>query len=160
MIKMTINKRRKNSRQRGSSTHGCGSKKKRRGSGNRGGFGMAGTGKRADQRKPSVWQESYFGKKGFISKSRNKGKIHPINILDVSERLNGWMKNGLVSMEHGAYSIDLEKLGYNKLLSKGRVSLKLKIKTPYASGNAVQKVKEAGGEVSGMLKIESKAEEA
>ena len=39
---------------RGSHTHGYGSKKKHRGAGSRGGRGMAGSGKRADQKKPSI----------------------------------------------------------------------------------------------------------
>ena len=67
---MTINKRKKNTRQRGHSTHGWGSKKKHRGKGHQGGAGMAGSGKRADSKKPSIWKDKhYFGKHGFISKS-------------------------------------------------------------------------------------------
>ena len=147
---MTVNKRKKNSRQKGSHTFGCGSKKKRRGSGNRGGFGMAGSGKRADQRKPSLWKERYFGKRGFISKT-HKEKIQAINLMKIKEKIKSWMGEGLVSSENGAYNIDLEKLGYNKLLSKGNVPLKLKIKTPYASESAVEKVKQAGGEVIGLI---------
>ena len=46
---MKMHKRRKSSRYRGSKTHGRGFKKKARGSGHRGGFGMAGTGKRMSQ---------------------------------------------------------------------------------------------------------------
>ena len=41
--------------------------KKRRGAGNRGGRGMAGSGKRADQKKPTIlklYGSSYFGKRG------------------------------------------------------------------------------------------------
>ena len=147
---MTVNKRKKNSRQKGSHTFGCGSKKKRRGSGNRGGFGMAGSGKRADQRKPSLWKERYFGKRGFTSKT-HKEEIQAINLMKIKEKIKSWMDEGLVSSENGAYNIDLEKLGYNKLLSKGNVSLKLKINTPYASESAVEKVKQAGGEVTGLI---------
>jgi len=40
---MTVNKRKKMSRLRGSHTHGWGAKKKHRGKGNKGGAGMAGT---------------------------------------------------------------------------------------------------------------------
>ncbi len=145
---MTINKRKKNSRQRGSHTHGCGSKKKRRGSGNRGGFGMAGTGKRADQRKPSIWKEEYFGKRGFISKTP-KINIKTINLRSIGQKIEKWAGSGLAAKEQGAYVLDIEKLGYNKLLSKGDVSIKLKIKAPYASPNAIEKVKAAGGEVVG-----------
>ena len=67
---MTVNKRKKFSRYRASMTHGKGSKKKRRGSGNTGGVGKAGSGKRSDNKKPSHWKEKrYFGKYGFISKT-------------------------------------------------------------------------------------------
>ena len=57
---MTVNKRKKNSRQRGSHTHGWGAMKKHRGAGNRGGRGAAGSGKRADSKKPSIWTGPYF----------------------------------------------------------------------------------------------------
>lgn len=147
---MTVNKRKKNSRQKGSHTFGCGSKKKRRGSGNRGGFGMAGSGKRADQRKPSLWKERYFGKRGFTSKT-HKEEINAINLMTIKEKIKSWVSEGTVSSEDGAYNIDLEELGYNKLLSKGNVSLKLKIKSPYASESAVEKVKQAGGKVTGLI---------
>ena len=72
---MTVNKRKKNSRQRGSQTHGWGAKKKHRSFGNRGGKGMAGSGKRADSKKPSLWKERYFGKIGFKSKKPVSRKI-------------------------------------------------------------------------------------
>ena len=50
------NKRSKNSRQRGSKTHGWGAMKKHRGAGHRGGRGAAGSGKRGDAKKPSIWR--------------------------------------------------------------------------------------------------------
>jgi large subunit ribosomal protein L15 len=60
------NKRSKQSRNRGSHTHGGGSMKKRRGAGSRGGKGKAGSGKRGDAKKPMYWKDkNYFGKKGF-----------------------------------------------------------------------------------------------
>ena len=51
MYKMKLKKTKKAKGLRGSKTHGWGAKKKHMGSGHRGGFGMAGTGKRADQKK-------------------------------------------------------------------------------------------------------------
>ena len=143
---MTINKRKKNDRQRGSKTHGWGAKKKHRGKGNQGGAGMAGTGKRADSKKPSIWKTDYFGKHGFVSKTP-KLKINPVNINFIEQRLDRFISNGLIKKEDGFYSVELEKIGYNKLLGDGKVSVKFKIKTPYASEKAVEKVKEAGGEV-------------
>ena len=135
---MVINKRKKFSRQRSSHTHGWGSKKKHRGAGSRGGRGMAGTGKRGDAKKPSHWKNTkYFGKYGF--KNHKRKNIIAVNIDYIEEHMNDF------PVEEGI--IDLGKLGYNKLLGKGRVKTKLKIKVDSASAKAVEKIKKAGGEV-------------
>ena len=66
-----MNKRRKVTRHRGSHSHQRGAKKKARGSGHRGGFGLAGTGKRGDQKKTLVLKKhgnSYFGKSKTLRK--------------------------------------------------------------------------------------------
>ena len=143
---MVVNKRRKTSRFRGSHTHGWGSKKKHRGSGHRGGKGMAGTGKRADQKKPSIWKERYFGKRGF----KKKGlilNINPINLIDIELHLNSYIDRKLITKKDGFFEVKLVDLGYNKLLSTGKVKNKYRITTLYASAKAVEKVKQAGGEV-------------
>ncbi|MDP3765080.1 MAG: uL15 family ribosomal protein [Nanoarchaeota archaeon] len=148
---MTINKRKKNTRQRGHKTHGWGAKKKHRGKGHQGGAGMAGTGKRADSKKPSIWKDlDYFGKHGFVSKTP-KVKIDAVNISYIEEHFDKLLSRNLVKKENGFYFIELDKLGFNKLLGDGRVSMKFKIKTPYASRIAIEKVKEAGGEVIGLV---------
>lgn len=142
---MTVNKRKKFSRYRASMTHGKGSKKKRRGSGNLGGAGMSGSGKRADSKKPSNWKEKrYFGKYGFISKS--KKNIVPVNISYIDANLNK-LPMDTIKKENSFYSIDLSKLGFNKLLSGGKEANKYKIKVQYASKKAIEKVKGSGGEV-------------
>ena len=154
---MTVNKRKKNTRQRGHKTHGWGAKKKHRGQGHRGGRGMAGTGKRADSKKPSIWKNlDYFGKHGFISKTP-KVKINPINISYIEQHISKFLSSNLVKEEDGFYSLELEKIGFNKLLGDGKVSSKFKIKTPYASKTAVAKIKEAGGEVFGLIEKNEKA---
>ena len=147
---MTVNKRKKNSRQRGSKTHGWGAKKKHRGKGHQGGAGMAGTGKRADSKKPSIWKERYFGKRGFVSKTP-KVKINAINISYIEQHIDKFLSSNLIKKEDEFYFVELEKLGFNKLLGDGRVSMKFKIKTPYASKSAMEKVKEAGGEMVGVI---------
>ena len=148
---MTVNRRKKNTRQRGSMTHGWGAKKKHRGKGHQGGAGMAGSGKRADSKKPSIWKkERYFGKFGFVSKTP-KVKINAVNVSYIEQHINKFLSNNLIKKEDGFYSVELEKLGFNKLLGDGKVSMKLKIKTPYASKSAIEKVKEAGGDVVGLV---------
>ena len=152
---MTINKRKKNTRQRGHKTHGWGAKKKHRGQGNRGGRGMAGTGKRADSKKPSFWKERYFGKFGFISKTP-KVKINAVNINFIEQNLNQFIAQNLIIKESNFYIVELDKLGYNKLLGGGKVSNKFKITTPHASMSAIEKVRQAGGEVIGLLETQDK----
>ena len=125
-------------------THGGGSKKKRRGAGNRGGRGMAGSGKRSDSKKPSIWNQKYFGKFGFVSK--NVRKINAINIGYLEENINKLPRDA-ISKGNEFVSVDLEKLGFNKLLSNGKVKNKYKIKVPYASKKAIEKIKNNGGEV-------------
>ncbi len=151
---MVVYKRKKNTRQRGSHTHGWGSKKKHRGSGHRGGRGMAGTGKRADTKKPSIWGERYFGKVGFKKKGVKK-EIKTINIVYFEENLDSLLSKKLIEKENGKYIIDLKKLGFNKLLGKGKLTKKFIITADYASKHVVEGIKNAGGEV-----IISKEEEA
>ena len=146
---MTEKIRKKNTRQRGTHTHGWGSKKKHRGAGNRGGRGMAGTGKRGDAKKPAIWKKRYFGKKGFKKKNISK-IIKPINIRSVEQNITSWSKQKLAEEKEGFIVIDLPKTGYNKLLSNGKVTKKMKISVPYASAGAIEKIKSAGGEITGL----------
>ena len=142
----------KNRRQRGSHTHGYGSKKKHRGAGNRGGRGMAGTGKRGDAKKPSIWkQKKYFGKHGF-KKKNIKAKINAINITAIEQNLAGWVNKKLAEEKNGVFEINLQKAGYNKVLSTGKATKKMNITSPYASAGAVEKIKSAGGEIIGLAK--------
>lgn len=143
---MVVNRRKKTDRYRGSKTHGGGAKKKRRGAGNRGGKGMAGTGKRGDQKKPSIWtNKKYFGRAGFFN--QNARVIKAINIGFIENHLNNLKDK--ITVKEGKIEIDLKKLGFNKLLGGSASSLKNKyvIKTEYASEKAVKKVEEAGGKV-------------
>lgn len=131
-------KQKKSKGMRGNKTHGWGSRKKHRGSGNRGGFGLAGTGKRADQRKSWVYKvygRAYFGKHGFVRHTGRKivEDIRTINVGDLG-RFEG-------------SEVDLEKNGYNKLLGNGTINKKLRVIVRSASSSAIEKIKNAGGEV-------------
>jgi len=142
---MTYKKRKKNKRLRGSKTHGWGSMKKHRGTGNRGGKGRAGSGKRADSKKASININEYFGKEGFIKK--NPRIIKAVNIEWIDQKLNMLLAGKLAEEKGGVYHIDLRKLGFDKLLGTGRVTKKFRINADYASSKVVEKIKNAGGEV-------------
>lgn len=154
---MTVKKRKKVVRYRGSKTHGCGSMKKRRGAGNRGGRGMAGTGKRAHTKKPSILQDfgsSYLGKHGFKRPKKTVTLIKAVNIGFLEEKFDKLLSKGVVKEEKGSYSIDLKSLKANKLLGSGKVNHKWNITCEFASGSAVEKVKKAGGSVNCGVKEE------
>jgi len=147
-----MHKRKKNTRQRGSMSHGWGSKKKHRGAGNRGGRGMAGTGKRADSKKPSIWDDPYyFGRHGFTKK--NKKNIFGINVQDLDQQLGTLMASKKITKKNSVYDVSLELLGYQKLLGKGNIHHALQVTTLYASPRAIAKVAEAGGKVTVTLKV-------
>lgn len=146
-----INKRKKFSRMRASHTHGGGAKKKRRGSGHRGGFGMAGSGKRADQKKPSILKEygnSYFGKHGFQRPQQSIIKIKAINIDKVEKSLDFYLNQSLINKEKDFYVLDLNKLGYDKLLGNGKISNKYRV-IGNVSKKAKDKIEKLGGVVEG-----------
>lgn len=141
---MVRNKRKKNSRQRGSHTHGWGSMKKHRGAGNRGGTGKAGSGKRSDSKKPSFWKQR-VGKYGFVSRGRSS--IRAINISTLEKNVDAYMLKNIAKEEEGVISLNLKDLGYDKLLSKGKVTKKMVIVCNAASSKAVEAVQAAGGKV-------------
>ncbi|MBL7100889.1 MAG: uL15 family ribosomal protein [Nanoarchaeota archaeon] len=145
---MTVNRRKKNVKQRASSSHGWGARKKHRGAGNRGGKGMAGSGKRADQKKPSILKEygtSYFGKRGFFK--HNKTQVNFVNVSYLEEHLPDLLSQKLINEENKGFIVDLKELGCDKLIGSGKVTKKFIITVDAASKRAVDKVKKAGGEV-------------
>lgn len=145
---MSSNKR-KVKKYRGSKTHGGGSMKKRRGAGSRGGRGNSGRGKRADQKKPSIWklkgnEKPYLGKYGFTS-------IHPdlvtINVSDLEKQASSLLEQGAATQKKDVFVVDLSKVGIDKLLGAGQLSTKVSVRVSKASSSAVRKVEDAGGSV-------------
>src|SRR3989338_8196367 len=115
-------KRKKVSRMHGRNmgTHGGGARKKRQGKGHRGGKGMAGTGKRADQKKTLViklYGNNYFGKQGITSRGTKRDKRDRINVWGIQNKY----KSGEVNL-----------LTY-KILGKGEVKDKFIITAKEAS---------------------------
>ena len=142
---MPVNKRKKSSRTHG--THGWG-RNKHRNSGQRGGYGNAGTGKKSDNKKPSIWgtKTDYFGKHGFVSKGQIT-KDCVISIKDLEDKLPAFIEQKHAKQEAGIIAVNLGALGYTKLLGTGKVTKKLKITIPTAAAGAAEKIKAAGGEV-------------
>jgi len=145
---MTVLKRKKDSRMRGSHTHGTGGKKKARGAGNKGGRGNAGSGKRADAKRPSFWAiKNFEGKHGFKRKPSLRVNYNTINISEMERGLEEFVASGAGKKEGNSYTLDLSKTKYNKLLGKGRISRAVDITIDFASQKAIEKIENAKGSV-------------
>ncbi|MBR9702534.1 50S ribosomal protein L15, partial [Candidatus Woesearchaeota archaeon] len=102
---MVDRKSKKVTKYRGSKTHGCGSMKKRRGAGHRGGRGRAGSGKRGDAKKPSYWKEK--PSKGFHSQSVGPSTINVGHLDSILETL---LTQGKASEKAGVFTINLDAI--------------------------------------------------
>ncbi|PIN90841.1 50S ribosomal protein L15 [Candidatus Pacearchaeota archaeon CG10_big_fil_rev_8_21_14_0_10_34_76] len=146
MVMKIVKKRKKSTRFRGTHTHGRGFKKKARGSGHRGGVGMAGTGKRGDQKKTLVtnlYGGDYFGK----SKTRRaapKKIVKIVTLQSILNNLESLEKKGIAKEERGTYSVDLKKY---KIIGNTELGIKLKIFANSASKGAQESIKKSGGEI-------------
>jgi large subunit ribosomal protein L15 len=128
---------------RGSRTHGRG-KKAGRGAGLRGGRGNAGLHK---HKWISIvkYRPDYFGHHGFKRpQSVVTGKV-TMNLSDVEQALGSLSKDGVAVQKDGKWTVDLGKIGVDKLLGSGKISKPITIKVGEASAKAVQKLKKAGG---------------
>jgi len=143
---MTMRHRKKSRRVRGRHVTGTRSK---RGAGNRGGRGRAGVGKRASHRKNMfMFSGKYIGKHGFKSvKQRKFFHLRAINVDQLDKIAESLVRNKLAEKKEGAIEINLEKIGYGKLIGKGFVKNKLIIHAPVFTQSAKEKVEEAGGQV-------------
>jgi large subunit ribosomal protein L15 len=131
---------RKSRKQRGSRFCGWGQIGQHRASGSRGGVGGAGKHKHFYIR--TVMEEpDHFGHEQF----------HALRKSDVSKWLNLKDLNQLMKFskatEEGKIVLDLDELGYEKLLGSGQVEGVFTIKVKKVSQSAKNKITQAGGEV-------------
>ncbi|HSQ52931.1 MAG TPA: uL15 family ribosomal protein [Acidobacteriota bacterium] len=139
-------KARKVRKQRGSRTHGYGQIGQHRAGGGRGGHGKAGY----DKHKWTYvlkHEPDYWLKKGFVS-TRTLGKsVSIINVGkldDLADRLESEKK---LEKKDKKIFLDLESLGFDKLLGTGNVSKPIVVKIASFSEAASRKLEEAGGEI-------------
>jgi len=142
MIK--THKRKKSSRMHGKNmgTHGWGARKKHKKSGHRGGTGLSGSGKRSDQIKTLILKKyghKYFGKQGITSRGTKRDIRQRINLQTIETNLEKYGKK-----VGDKWEINLSKY---KILGTGEVKNKLIIRALEASKSAIEKVKNAGGEI-------------
>lgn len=141
---MRFKKRKKATRFRGSHTHARGFKKKARGSGHRGGFGMSGSENQKKSLIMNLFGSEYFGKDKTLRKGFIPQKLKTINLKFIDENISSLIKQGIAKQTGKGYDLDLK--GY-KILGDGETKLKLNINADFASQSAVEKIKKSGGEL-------------
>lgn len=105
---------------------------------------MAGTGKKADQKRPSIWKDKkYFGRHGFTTPSQ-KRPVKGVNAFYLENNFESLLAKGLIKKDGSSYALNLKDLGFDKLLGSGSPSKKYKITCDFASKKAVSKVEEKG----------------
>jgi large subunit ribosomal protein L15 len=143
MIK--THKRKKSSRMHGRKmgTHGTGARKNNRESGNRGGKGMSGSGKRADHKKTLItklYGHGYFGKKGITSIGTKRDKRQRMNLNTIVNNLES-----LGNKTSKGWEINLPK---TKILNSDvEIKEKIIIHAKEASKGAIETIKKAGGDI-------------
>lgn len=138
---MVVRKRRRANKQLGERTHGHGDTKNWRGSGNRGGVGRAGSHKHKFSK---YWMT--FGIKTTLHTFHPKGKA--VNVGQVSNQIEKWMKQGKVVEDEGMIVIDGSKIGISTLLGSGDVKGEWYVKNVRVTEKARTKIEEANGEIA------------
>jgi large subunit ribosomal protein L15 len=139
-------KDRKVRKQRGSRTHGWGQVGQHRAGGGRGGHGKAGL----DKHKWTYvvkHDPNYWIKKGFTSAKALGKNVSIINVGkldDLADRLESEKK---LETKDNKIFLDLESLGFDKLLGTGEITKSMVIKVASYSEAASRKLEEAGGEI-------------
>ena len=131
---------------RGKRTHGRG-KKAGRGAGKRGGRGFAGLHKHKYIHTVKFMPD-HFGRHGFKRPQKVVGHKFTINVNEVELNLDKLIEKEVArNKKGGVVEIDLQKIGIDKLLGKGKVTKKMNIIIPEASQTAISKIEEIGGKV-------------
>ena len=88
------------------------------------------------------YEPDYFGRKSLTSIKSLKRKETVVNV----EALESLAQKASTKKDGKAF-VDLNKLGYTKLLGKGRVTTPVVVKVSACSKLAAERIREAGGAI-------------
>ena len=140
---------RKGRRFRGSRTCGWGKSGQHRESGRRGGFGRAGRYRHKKSyliRHKEFVHMKYVGMKGFVSVAQKRKPYRSLNLIQLSAMIERLIEEKKVQYENQIPVVDLETLGFTKLLGSGAIVRPIRVKVASCSESAQKKIKDAGGE--------------
>ncbi|NHJ39170.1 MAG: 50S ribosomal protein L15 [Asgard group archaeon] len=136
--------KRKVRKQRGSIHHGYGIQKGHKKAGSRGGVGKSG-GTRHEWMK-SIKEGRKFGKHGFTRPPRASIPEKAINIGEISDKVDQYVKKGYATKAGRDITVDTTKMGITKVLGGG-TAIKMTIIAKAFSTSAKEKLEKAGGKI-------------
>ena len=131
---------------RGLRTHGRG-KKAGRGAGIIGGHGNAGLGKH-EKLHMLKYDRDHFGRRGFKRPQCVVSANRIINIKEMLEQLESYVKLGFASKVDEKYNVDLTEAGIDKLLGKGDINIAVNVTVSQISAQAREKIVASGGSIT------------
>jgi large subunit ribosomal protein L15 len=129
----------------GSRTHGRG-KKAGRGAGKRGGRGNAGLHKHKYISTVKFFPD-HFGRHGFKRPQTVVGTKITINLFKLDEKLDELIKLNTIKKVKNIYEMNLDELGFDKVLGSGNITKPVKITVKEATETAKAKIKKSGGNI-------------
>jgi len=93
------------------------------------------------------YEPDYWGKKGFRSIQSLQRKINVINVGNLGMLTEKLETQNQLERKDGKILLDLDKLGYTKLLGTGSVAEPILVKISAHSASAAKKIEEAGGQI-------------
>jgi len=92
-------------------------------------------------------EPDYFEKKGFTSQKSLREKINAINVGELDELVDELAAERKLERKGKKIFLDLDKLGYDKLLGMGKITKPLMVKVSSYSEGAAKKIEEVGGKI-------------
>jgi large subunit ribosomal protein L15 len=137
---MDVRKRRRSNKLRGQRTHGKGDTKNKRGAGNRGGVGRAGSHKHK--------YTKYYGQFGVEKKQLiGKDKGITLKIEDIETMIPKWENKKLVDNSGKQIVLDGKKIKVRKIVATGDINTAVTLVNIEASKRAEEKIVASGGKV-------------
>jgi large subunit ribosomal protein L15 len=142
-----FSKKRKSSKRRGDREMGRG-KKKGRGAGLRGGRGNAGKHEHKRVHYAKLGQEFGYTNFGFKRPDEVQTHVNAVNVSELDTVLPKLVEIGEARSENGVFTVDLARMGIDKLLGSGQVRSKVHVTVAEATESAKQKIIAAGGQIA------------
>lgn len=93
------------------------------------------------------YEPDYWGKKGFRSVQSLHRKVNAINVRNLGSLVERLQAQNQLERKDGKILLDLDKLGFTKLLGGGHITGSVLVKVSSHSSSAAKKIEEAGGQI-------------